>query len=657
MIKTQELENGTKKAYCLYCEKGHSKLTRHLTTMHINESEVAIYLGETDGTKKIAMLSKLRNLGNHVHNCAVLRRGEGSILVSYRLSTHASANSYTPCEYCYGYYAKYELWRHKCPLKPESSTKGKVRQRVLSKSRMMLPTPPEANEALAEVLSTMRNDDVSRVCKSDTLILQLARKETFRLGHEKDAHNYIRSKMRELGRLLICLRTRTGICNSSLKDFIEPTKFNDVVEAAREVSQFNEVTHEYTTPSLALKLGHTLKICAKIVKGNALQCGDVVTTTRVVAFSTLCQLKWTDEVSTHALRTLQLKKRNSAMILPLANDVKILTTHLHDQTLIRRNILEDETASTEEKKAAWSTLNEITLARIILFNRRRQGEVSRIEVSQYGKRHSAAQGEIREMLSTIEQGLCKLFKRLEIKGKKGSTVPVLLTTEVQESLDLLIRNRAIAGAELKNVYLFARSNYGSMGHIRVSDCLRQFSLHPEHIRSTKLRKHIATVSQLLSLQEQEMDLLAQFMGHDIRILQVAKLSKLFLAMENGTLTNNAGKRLEDIDIQFDEGYDDESDDENPVMYTSKNQPLERDVDNTNVAVPIGSDIAKRTVKRRPWTEEEKAAIMKHLGKLIIRMMPPGKNEINNCLRTEPALRLRNWRNVKDFCRNKIQSLH
>ncbi|KAL3886134.1 hypothetical protein ACJMK2_026150 [Sinanodonta woodiana] len=508
------------------------------STMHTNDSEVAIYPVETDGTKKTAMLSKLQNLGNHVHNCAVLRRGEGNLLVSYRPSTHASVHSYTTCEYCYEYYAKYELWRHN--LGP----------RVLSKSRIMLPILPGANDALAEVLATMRSDDVSRVCKSDTLILQLARKETFRLGHEKDAHSYIRSKMRKLGRLLICLKTRTGIY--------------------RERKCF-----------------------------RMLSCDDYDTAD---AFSTLCEMKSTEEVYGETIGT----------VIP-----------------------------------AGLRLNKITLAWIILFNRRRPGEVSRIEASQYGKRHSAALGEIGDMLSTKEQGLCKLFTCLEIKGKRGSTVPVLLTTKVQVSLDLLFQNRAIAGVEPKNVYLFARSNYGSMGHIR------------EHIWSTKLHKHVATMSQILNLQEQEMDLLAQFMGHDIRVhrqyyrpsegtLQVAKLSKLFLAIENGTLTNNAGKRLEYIDIQPDEeiqhdgngtGSDNELDD-------NKYHPLERDVDNTKVAVPIGPYIAKRT-----------AAIMKHLGKLISRKTLLGKNEINNCLRTEPALRLRNWRNVKDFCRNKMQSLH
>jgi len=70
--------------------------------------------------------------------------------------------------------------------------------------------------------------------------------------------------------------------------------------------------------------------------------------------------------------------------------------------------------------------------------------------------------------------------------------------------------------------------------------------------STKLCTHIVTMSQMLCLCEHELDLLAAFMGHDIRVhkefytlpeetLQVAKISKLLLAMEKGNLTNIQGR--------------------------------------------------------------------------------------------------------------------
>lgn len=119
----------------------------------------------------------------------------------------------------------------------------------------------------------------------------------------------------------------------------------------------------------------------------------------------------------------------------------------------------------------------------------------------------------------------------------------------------------------ENDFVFARQS--STGHIRCTDILRKFSTecgakNPETLRSTKLRKHIATISQVANLKENELELLAQFMGHNIKVhrdfyrlptdcLQTAKVAKLLIAMENGQQTNITGKSLDDIDVDFSEG--------------------------------------------------------------------------------------------------------
>lgn len=98
--------------------------------------------------------------------------------------------------------------------------------------------------------------------------------------------------------------------------------------------------------------------------------------------------------------------------------------------------------------------------------------------------------------------------------------------------------------------------------------LRQFSAlcgakRPEAIRSTKLRKHVATVTQIMNMQDNELDILANFMGHDIRVhrefyrmpdevVQVAKVSKFLLAVERGELTKYQGKGLDDIPLPEEE---------------------------------------------------------------------------------------------------------
>lgn len=65
---------------------------------------------------------------------------------------------------------------------------------------------------------------------------------------------------------------------------------------------------------------------------------------------------------------------------------------------------------------------------------------------------------------------------------------------------------------------------------------------------------------MLNLKNHELDQVADFLGHDIRVhreyyrlpeatTQLAKISKLLLALEKGTLANLQGKTLEEIEIE------------------------------------------------------------------------------------------------------------
>lgn len=190
-------------------------------------------------------------------------------------------------------------------------------------------------------------------------------------------------------------------------------------------------------------------------------------------------------------------------------------------------------------------------------------------LSDFKEKHSASENDINQSLSPFEQKLCKVLKRIELVGKRGRTVPVLLTNETHEWINLLVETRSDVGVHPTNKYIFARPNYGSQGHIRGSDCIREFSEEcgaerPTLLRSTKLRFQTATLSQILNLKDHELDLLADFLGHDIRVhrefyrlpehtLQVAKISKILIAMETGQMAKQAGRSLDEISVNANEG--------------------------------------------------------------------------------------------------------
>ena len=134
-----------------------------------------------------------------------------------------------------------------------------------------------------------------------------------------------------------------------------------------------------------------------------------------------------------------------------------------------------------------------------------------------------------------------------------------------KSVDVLISLRETVGVALKNPFVFAAPTRGSMNCIRGYQAIVNTSKlvpnldQPELIRSTKLRKYIATVSQVLSLNANELEWLATHMGHSLDVhkeyyrlhdstLELAKISKLLMAIDNGQGKNLVGKELSQIGV-------------------------------------------------------------------------------------------------------------
>ena len=107
-------------------------------------------------------------LGNYKHNCEVLKRGQGTLIVTHRPTHEAHPDEYGPCETCYAYMLRKDLWRYKCQLNETSSKEGPRKRRAVS---CKLPPPPSISQNLNEVICAMRTDGVYRVIKSDDLIL------------------------------------------------------------------------------------------------------------------------------------------------------------------------------------------------------------------------------------------------------------------------------------------------------------------------------------------------------------------------------------------------------------------------------------------------------------------------------------------------------
>ena len=146
-----------------------------------------------------------------------------------------------------------------------------------------------------------------------------------------------------------------------------------------------------------------------------------------------------------------------------------------DAPINRRCSLKDKPAKKRSNINAWHELAKLSLAQVVLFNRRRSGETQRITLANY-QDLKQDQNEITSSLSEWEQKMCRSFYRLEIRGKRGCKVSLLLTNSMKQNIDLLVEKREAVSIAKKNPYIFARPHFESQTCLRGSDCLRKYPI-------------------------------------------------------------------------------------------------------------------------------------------------------------------------------------
>lgn len=286
-----------KKHFCLFCGVPQSKIARHYQRVHKEERSVVEVLACTDPKEKEKHLNKLRNLGNHLHNIDVLKKGSGIFLVNHRPSGKDSkAENYVPCNYCYAYMLKSEVWRHKC------QHKGSKPQPKARECSVLLPDGQDPQ--MEAILQSMRNDEIGRVVRSDTLIRQYGVKLLPSFVHERDQHAFLREHLRRVGRLLLATRKTALQPNAAMLDFIKPTKFRSLFDAAKDIAGFNNKENVFEKPSLALKIGHSLKKLGLLVQGQKLEENDSAGAEEALNFVKLVELNWPD-ITRPAHRTIR----------------------------------------------------------------------------------------------------------------------------------------------------------------------------------------------------------------------------------------------------------------------------------------------------------------------------------------------------------------
>ena len=116
-----------------------------------------------------------------------------------------------------------------------------------------------------------------------------------------------------------------------LADCLCPEKFSNSLLAVKKLCKLDSSNH-FGIPSLALKIGHSLKKCALIQVSQSIFTKDDINRKDAKDFLTLCKIEWSDEVATAARTTLQDAKVNKPKILSLSQDLQKLQKYLKSES-------------------------------------------------------------------------------------------------------------------------------------------------------------------------------------------------------------------------------------------------------------------------------------------------------------------------------------
>lgn len=655
-----------KRNYCFFCKTLVLNFSRHIVRNHSIEPEVQKVLSMPKQSKsRKRLLAIIRKKGNYIINT------QKSLFKPMKKCKYKISDDYLPCTKCLGFYVRKQLWVHK----KLCGNTGLISNVYFDAQNFLLRHINVSKKLKDCVFPSMRPDNISMFAKNDSLICAFG-SQYFRTHRGKHFMNETSRKMRELGKLVIEIKKNNPDINSLL-DVLKPDYYGTLVLATKNVASFNG-KDRCRSPTYAMNIATSLKQCCNIALLESYKAESCINIkeiqTDLKRLISIIQSNWEFDVSNEAGDDLNLKRCNKITIVQLATDLKLLKDHLTKTATHAVAMLKESSNSLNYN--AYNELLESIFCRILLLNRRRAGELQRLQLSYY-KNYDETDSENNKydfdtVLSPTEQ---ILENGIVIREKTGKEVPVLLSRDVQKDIENLISVRH-KHVKMDNDFLFSKAG-GSVicGYKTIEKYAKTCGANnPKALSLNRLGKHLTTLAQLFNMSENAVEQLASIMDHTMSIrernyrlsddlVQTAKIFKLLLLMETGNADMYKGLNFDEININLDEEIivedvqneeipDFEMLDFAPVIKTTQN-PIKTTIQSTPSSP---KSMEKNVIKKKrvpvPWTSQQKNVVLNFFSKHIESKKAPKRLECEKLRSQYPELlNNKDWLKIKVFIQN------
>lgn len=369
-----------------------------------------------------------------------------------------------------------------------------------------------------EIFPVFRDCPAVDAIRHDRTVIMHGNKlcERFRRKHH---HGMIRYRLKSLGTLLIQMKALDQSI-AELEDIFNPIHFNNVVKAINILGKLDTERGIYGSPFTASSLCTALKKCARNLMTQCNIEGDVSKNERIKIFYEVMEDEFPGRIGATVSETSLQRRRHKRIRLPSTSDIKTLANYVADQRQNYFNTLGTDGFNFD----VWKKLASYTLISIQVFNRRRPGEMERTLIDDfrsYTDLHKNSDN-LHDFPTTKQSW--KRYVRFVIRGKLGRTVPVLLDREVVSCVELVLNYRDLAGVPPNNPYVFGLPGRTEYNHLQAVPLMREYAMlcgakSSQLLRGTLLRKHVATQSAMYNMEDNQVNDLAMFLGHERKIHQ------------------------------------------------------------------------------------------------------------------------------------------
>ncbi|XP_074101784.1 uncharacterized protein LOC141529211 [Cotesia typhae] len=532
IVQQSNVPRWKKKYACPFCHKILvGQLPRHIRNVHGNIEDVKKLNNTSKGSaERKEILTVFRNNGAFSHNCNEL----------YNKGTYTKANARKHISQC---------------RKKQGESKNLKGQRVyyvMGKTieARMLST---ANDILRLVVfPVLQEDEIVRLIRYDWLIILYGNK----LCIKYTAH-YQHNMIRQINSTI-----------TQLADLFHPKCIQTVINAIGQIARINYLKNTCEVPAVALNVVTYIRQIAVMLETEYVVREEDQLQKQVANFLKVYNSEMSIAVNKVANESQAQLKRHKVVILPMSEDIQKLIIYIKTVKKIHFTNLK-ETFDYQ----SWLAASKLVAAYLLVFNRRRVGDVQNITVSDIDRLQSIDKHADKEEYNALDdegKKIARNYYRIEIRGKLNKDVAVIASNDIIDELRLLISYRALADVPSDNDFVFGLPN-GGTSRIRVINLctvMRNLSVacgaeKPELLRGTQLRKHVATKCVEFELSDNALSDLTKHMGHSEKIHKdyyrkpiksktIVQVTKLLHAV-HGTVDDKNDEE-EDININDESEY-------------------------------------------------------------------------------------------------------